>query len=230
MVPRPEKASEYTVVIHERDRVNGDLMTDHLSELDFLTVLGTTVTVEGALELIEYEHPDLVVSHADAPHNGSLRLAQQIRARDLDTDLVVIGVSIDPGETLEYLEGGAVAYLTKDSGLEELDRRIREVLDGRTSMDPAVQYRAIRRLARLSEMCRESGLDVGRLQRLTPREREVLGLLGEGLTNAEIAGRLTVEVSTVKSHVHSILDKLNAPTREQAARYLLLAGDDGGDD
>lgn len=230
MGARSGEATGHTVVIHELDRVNGDLMTDHLSELGYLDVGGCSVTVEGALELVEQHDPDLVVSHADAPANGSLRLAQQLRARELETDLVVIGVPVDPGTTLEYLEGGAVAYLTVDAGLKELDERLRDVLEGRTRHDPAVQYLAIRRLARLAELCRESGLDVGRLQRLTLREREVLDLLGEGLTNREIADRLTVEVSTVKSHVHSILEKLNAPTREQAARYLLLARQEREDD
>ncbi|MDP2496396.1 MAG: response regulator transcription factor [Candidatus Palauibacterales bacterium] len=229
MGPTSEEASTYTVVVHERDRVNGDLMTDHLSELGYLDVVGIAVTSDEALSLIDREEPDLVLSHANAPYNGSLRLAQQLRAGDQDCLLVVIGMTDDPGATLEYLEAGAAAYIGEDSGLEALDQTLREVVDGRTSLDPAVTFMAIRRLARLKEICQESGLDVGRLQRLTPREREVLNLLGEGLTNREIADRLTVEVSTVKSHVHSILEKLDAPTRNEAARYLLLASGENGD-
>lgn len=219
----------FTVVVHERDRVNSELLADHLDGSPYLEVVGTSVTSEATLDLVNLREPDLVVSHADAPRNGSLRLAQRLRAKTPATPLVVIGVDAGPSTTVEYLEAGAISYVREDDGLEALDSALRDVLSDRSRLDPEVGYRVVRRLAQLAEICRRKGLDAGRLQRLTPREREVLELLGEGLTNAQIADRMYVEVSTVKSHVHSILEKLEVHDREEAARYLLLVEEDGDD-
>ena len=219
----------FTVVVHERDRVNSELLADHLDGSPYLEVVGTSVTSEATLDLVNLREPDLVVSHADAPRNGSLRLAQRLRAKNPATPLVVFGVDAGPSTTVEYLEAGAISYVREDDGLEALDSALRDVLSDRSRLDPEVGYRVVRRLAQLAEICRRKGLDAGRLQRLTPREREVLELLGEGLTNAQIADRMYVEVSTVKSHVHSILEKLEVHDREEAARYLLLVDEDGDD-
>lgn len=223
--------SPYRVIVHERTELNCDLLADRLSGDAHLEVVGSAVAEDAVLDLVRSREPHLVVCRAGTSDGAALRLAEKLRApvRDSGLDLVVFGVDPDPAIIVEYLEAGASTCLPQDAGLDELNRTIREVVAGETRLPPAVVYRAVRRLACLSALCRENGLDASRLQRLTPREREVLGLLGEGLTNAEIADRLFVEVSTVKSHVHSILDKLDVPTRDEAARYLLLTGDDEDD-
>lgn len=222
----------YRVVVHERTELNCNLLADRLSGHSRLKVVGTAVAEEAVLDLVKSREPDLVLSRAGRSDNNALRLAEELHLLDSDgeIDLVVFGVDPDPAIIVEYLEAGASTCLPQDAGLDELDRSILEVVDGETRLPPAVVYRAVRRLARLSHLCQQTGLDASRLQLLTPREREVLDLLGEGLTNAEIADRLFVEVSTVKSHVHSILDKLDVPTRDEAARYLLLTGRDEEED
>lgn len=215
----------HAVLLHERDQVDCELLADHLSGWPYLEIAGCSVSVERSLELVKADGPDLVVAHVDAPDDGILRLALELRARAADVDLVVFGLQPDPETVLEYLEAGATACLPEAAGLEELDATLRAVLARRAHLDPEVAYRAIRRLAELAEICRQSGLEVGRLERLTPREREILGLLGQRLSNREIADRLYIEVGTVKNHVHAILDKLEVSTRQDAARYLLLARD-----
>jgi len=228
-----ELQETHSVLLYERDRVNCELLADRLADRSYLEVVGTSVTPETTLELIESREPDLVVAHGGVPNNGALRLAQQLRARQDGPDLVVFGIVDDAGVVLEYLESGATACLPDGAGLDDLDRTIRAVLAERVRLDPEVTYRTVRRLAQLAEICQRNGLDVSRLKRLTPREHEVLRLLGEKLSNQEIAERLYVELSTVKSHVHSILEKLEVASREEAARYLLLSEEgeeaDGGD-
>lgn len=218
-----EPQGTHTVLLYERDRVNCELLADRLSDWSYLEVVGTSVTPETILELVDSREPDLVVAHGGVPHNGALRLAQQLRARQERPDLVVFGIADDSSVTLEYLESGATACLPDAASLDDLDRTLRAVLARRAPLDPEVAYRAVHRLAQLAEICQRNGLDVSRLQRLTSREQEVLKLLGEKLSNREIADRLYVELSTVKSHVHSILEKLEVASRDEAARYLLLS-------
>lgn len=221
----------YRVVVHDRTELDCNLLADRLSGDAHLDVVGAAVAEDAVLDLVKSREPDLVVTRAATSDGAALRLAEKLRGfgSGREFELVAYGVDRDPAVMAEYLEAGASTCLPQDAGLDELNRTIREVVDGETRLPPAVTYQVVRRLARLSDLCQQNGLDASRLQRLTPREREVLDLLGEGLTNAEIADRLFVEVSTVKSHVHSILDKLDVPTRKEAARYLLLTGSDGDD-
>jgi DNA-binding NarL/FixJ family response regulator len=222
----PSPDVPYRIVVHDRTELDCNLLADRLSGDAHLEVVGTAVAEDAVLELVKSREPDLVVTRAAGSDGAALQLAEKLRGfgSDREFELVAYGVDRDPAVMAEHLEAGASTCLSQDASLDELNRTIREVADGETRLPPAVAYQVVRRLARLSDLCQQNGLDASRLQRLTPREREVLDLLGEGLTNAEISDRLFVEVSTVRSHVHSILDKLGVPTRSEAARYLLLTG------
>lgn len=137
---------------------------------------------------------------------------------------------------LEYVELiGTAASL--EEATEGLERRRPDLLVASRHVPEEGAIRLARRLrgsdydtallvvglADLAHLCQQKGLKVGRLDRLTSREREVLTWLGERLSNREIAARLHIEVSTVKFHVHNILEKLEVANRREAARYLLLA-------
>jgi DNA-binding NarL/FixJ family response regulator len=100
---------------------------------------------------------------------------------------------------------------------------VRAAAAGRAEVSPRLAFLLMQRVAELHGLCEERGLDPDRLRRLTSREREVLRLLGRGLSNASIGRELSIRVSTVKSHVHRILRKLDVSRREEAARYLVVA-------
>ena len=120
-------------------------------------------------------------------------------------------------QALAAVRAGASGWLGKDVPPAELESAIRTVHRGGSVLDPAVATRV------LSEVAHPTGADAG-LDQLTAREREVLALLGEGLTNKELAARLFVAEKTVKTHVSSVLSKLHLTDRTQAALFAVRHG------
>lgn len=226
MVGSPRDGSpSASLLLYERSEMRSDLMAGPLSELDYVELVGAASSLEEATEGLERRRPDLLVASRHVPDDGALRLARRLRGADYDTALVVVGLA-DRSAVLEFLEAGATGYVLEDEGMEDLDATLRAVLADRLPLEPDVAFRVTDRLADLAHLCQQKGLKVGRLDRLTSREREVLTWLGERLSNREIADRLHIEVSTVKFHVHNILEKLEVANRREAARYLLLADEE----
>lgn len=226
MVSSPRNGSaRATLLLYERSEMRCDLMAGRLSELEYVEVIGSTSSLEEAAEGLERRGPDLLVASRHVPQDGALRLARRLRGVDHDTALVVVGLA-DRAAVVEFLEAGATGYVLEDEGMEDLDAMLRAILADRLPLKPDVALRVTDRLADLAHLCHKKGLKVGRLDRLTSREREVLERLGDRLSNREIADRLHVEVSTIKFHVHNILEKLEVANRQEAARYLLLADEE----
>ncbi|MEV6494101.1 response regulator transcription factor, partial [Actinoplanes sp. NPDC051633] len=113
----------------------------------------------------------------------------------------------------DAVRAGARGYLTKDAGGERIHEALRQVVDDHAVIDPAVQRHLVDAIA--GEPTPRPGLPAG----LTPREAEVLSLMAGGLSNAEIASRLTVSEATVKSHVNHLFAKIGARDRAQAVAY-----------
>ena len=121
----------------------------------------------------------------------------------------------DDASVLGALRAGARGYLTKDAGADQIRAAVEAVARGEAALDPAVQHHVIAALSRPAPAESSPDLPDG----LTPREVEVLALIAEGLTNAEIAGRLVVSGATVKTHVNHIFAKTGARDRAQAVVY-----------
>jgi two-component system, NarL family, nitrate/nitrite response regulator NarL len=132
--------------------------------------------------------------------------------------VVAIGVSNRSRRVLACAEAGVANYVCRDSTLEELVQAVRGAVRGEFDCPPKIAAALVHRVARLAE--RTAGDDLY----LTPRQLEVAHLLDRGLTNQEIADRLHIEVSTVKIHVHNIMDKLGVHHRGQAVAKLHRAG------
>ena len=144
----------------------------------------------------------------------------------------------DDRSVIEALRAGARGYLTKDAGAAEIQRALQQVVNGQAVIDPAGQHHLVDAIAVApapgvpgdSPPAAAAGpvtpgapwtqLPDG----LTPREAEVLGLIAEGLSNAEIASRLVVSEATVKSHVNHLLAKIGARDRAQAVSYAYRHG------
>ena len=118
------------------------------------------------------------------------------------------------------MEAGATGYVLKDHSLEDLIETVRAAQDGKVFVSPQIAAALMKRLSDLAQMFSEVENNVTNTTNLTARELEVLELIGKGFTNQQIAENLVVEIGTVKNHVHSILEKLNVKTRDEAAAYL----------
>lgn len=133
--------------------------------------------------------------------------------------VVAIGVSNRSRQVLACAEAGIASYVCRESSLEQLVQAVKGAMRGELDCPPRIAAALVGRLARLAERTTVDG-DVY----LTPRQLDVARLLDRGLTNQEIADQLHIEVSTVKIHVHNILDKLGVRHRGQAVARLHQAG------
>lgn len=166
---------------------------------------------------------DAVVAAADLSGDDALRLAGQLRGGPDAPFLVITGLPPSDPILVQYLEAGADAYLTEELSLGGLLLVLRLLDRGEVLVAPPTAHLLVRRIHAMADLLEASGVDVSAMADLTSREKEVLDLLGHRLSNKEIAKRLYIGVGTVKSHVHSILGKLDVRDREEARKVLLLA-------
>jgi DNA-binding NarL/FixJ family response regulator len=129
------------------------------------------------------------------------------------TGVVVLGIVEHEREVIAFAEAGVAAYVTLDEPLERLLRTISDIASGDTMCSPRITRILLRHVAALAG---ERERTARRTVHLTRREVEILRLVGEGLTNKQIAAALTIELPTVKNHVHHILEKLGAGSRARA--------------
>jgi len=165
-----------------------------------------------ALEFCRRLQPDLALIDVRMPDVDGLATCRSIRQEVPTTNVILITMHENPHYLLEALRAGASAYVLKDVTQRELLATIRRVLRGESVLDPDIVVRVLGHMT--EDTSRQAHLSA--LQ-LSPRERQVLQLLAQGLTNREIARALTVSASTIKIHVEHILAKLGVSDRTQAA-------------
>jgi DNA-binding NarL/FixJ family response regulator len=183
-----------------------------LERQDDLTVCGEAGDGAEALLLARELRPDLVLMDIRMPVMDGIRATAAVLALP-DPPRVLVLTTYDVDEyVVDALREGASGYLLKDVEPEDLVGAVRAACRGELPLAPSVLRRVVG-----SYVDRGAPAQPGALERLTEREREVLGLLGRGLTNAEIAARLVVSLPTTKTHVASILAKLGLRDRVQAA-------------
>jgi DNA-binding NarL/FixJ family response regulator len=179
-----------------------------------IDVVGEAVNGEQAVELARRERADVVLMDIRMPGVDGLEATRRIAADDDLAGVKVIILTTFESDEYVYqaLRAGASGFLVKDTEPEDLIRAVRVVARGDALLSPSVTRRLITTLA--SQPHRQAARD-SRLSRLTEREREVLGLVAEGLSNEELARRLFLSPLTTKTHVSRILTKLAARDRAQ---------------
>ncbi|CAM4330450.1 response regulator transcription factor [Nocardiopsis rhodophaea] len=182
-----------------------------------IEVVGTGDGVEAA-GLIERTRPDVVLLDIRMPKVDGLSVLRRVRA-EADPPVVAMLTTFDTDEFItRALRSGAAGYLLKDTDPEQLVQAVRLLASGGTTFSAAVTRRMVDARAEAQSPLPEW------VEGLTARERDVLGLLAEGCSNAEIAERLHLGLGTVKDHVSVLLDKLDAANRVQAAVTAHRAG------
>ncbi len=194
-----------------------------LGDEEDIQIVGTVTSVEEAITLLG--DCDILLASTTLENNGALLLTEHVAASDASVKLVVIGIARSLPIILEYIERGAAGYILKDDSLEELLKNVRAVYNDEALISPRIASALMNRVSELSEMAKGSNIEFDDHIDLTPREVEVLKLIGKGQTNQEIADKLFIELGTVKNHVHSLLNKLSVSSREEAAEYLNLLDD-----
>ncbi len=178
-----------------------------------LTVVGEAADGVEAVELARRERPDVALVDIRMPRLDGLDATRALVALDPAPRVVVL-TTFDRDEwVFEALQAGASGFLLKDIRADRLVDAVRVVMTGESLLAPSLTRRLIERFT--SSRPPNAALR-GPVSRLTAREREVLVLVAGGLSNTEVAERLVVEESTVKTHVHRVLGKLGARDRAQA--------------
>ncbi|MFO7634800.1 MAG: response regulator transcription factor [Caldilinea sp.] len=212
------------VLIVNEQHLIASLFASVLDDEADIVVVGRVVNATTALE--EAGKADVLLVSTGLPDNGALDLVCRLVEDYPDKIVLVVGVAESQWEILKYIEAGASGYILKDDTVEELLDHIRAAYDGKARVSPEIAAALIERVAELAQLVQPALLDADPAG-LTPREIEVLKLIDEGLSNQEIGERLTIELGTVKNHVHNILDKLNVTSRHDAAAYLALIANQG---
>ena len=178
---------------------------------DDLQLAGEAESGEDAVRLCAEVMPDVILMDLVLPQMDGAAATRAIRQKFPQVQVLALTSFKDGALIKSALEAGAIGYLLKDVSADELARAIRAAHSGRATLSPE----AAQVLVETANQPPPPGQD------LTEREREVLGLMIEGLNNTQIAGRLTVSPSTIKSHVSSILAKLGVASRTEAVALAL---------
>jgi two-component system, NarL family, response regulator LiaR len=208
-------AEPIRVLIADDHAVVREGLRTFLDLQDGIEVVGEAGDGDEAIREAERLQPDVVVIDLVMPRLDGVQAMRELRERVPGTRAIVLTSFLDDERLLPAMRAGAAGYLLKSVQPPELARAVRAAVAGEALIDPAVAARLVERL----EDDRHERAD-----QLTPRERDVLALIGRGYANKRIAIELGIAEKTVKTHVSHVLAKLGVADRTQAALYAARIG------
>lgn len=206
------------VLIADDQRVVREGLAMILRLLREVDIVAAAADGNEAVALASQLQPDVVLMDLRMPYCDGVEATRLLRERQPAIKVVVLTTYADDQSVLDAIRAGARGYLTKDASGPQIRDALRQVLDDRAAIDAAVQHHLLDAIAAAPAPL-DPRSPAGPPDGLTPREAEVLSLIAAGLSNAEIAQRLTVSGGTVKTHVSHILAKTGARDRAQAVAY-----------
>lgn len=190
-----------------------------LGRIEDIEVVGAAGSGEEALRRSPVLRPDVVLMDIEMPGIGGVEATRRLLDEVPGVAVCMLTVSEQERDLFAAVRAGARGYMAKSVELEVLAGAIRTLADGGALVSPHLARDLLTAFAQFSPPARETVTD-----RLTPREREILALVGRGMSNPEIAERLVIAENTVKVHLRNILDKLQVHSRAQAAAIAARAG------
>ena len=210
------------IVLIDDNRLLREGLTALIHTQPGFKVLAAFADVSEALELVREAKPDVVLLDFGLEDHDSLSLTATVHSEVPIARIIVMGLLPAQEDVADYVRAGASGFIMKDASFEDFFDTIRAVAGGAEVLPRALTNslftQIVRNVAKVNRARVLEGV------RLTIREREVIDLLSEGLSNKEIAQRLHIAVHTVKSHVHNILEKLALRSRLEVAAFSHAAG------
>jgi DNA-binding NarL/FixJ family response regulator len=211
------------VLVADDQRVVREGLGTLLGLLAGVEVVGTAADGDEALALAIRLRPDVVLMDLRMPHCDGVEATRRLRDHDAGIKVLVLTTYTDDRSVIDALRAGARGYLTKDAGAEEIRAALQRVTSGQAAIDPAVQHHVLDVIA-AGPPATHTGPGPQFPDGLTQREAEVLELIAQGLSNAEIAHQLVVSETTVKSHINHLFAKTGVRDRAQAVTYAYQHG------
>jgi len=185
-------------------------------EKDF-EVVATATTGESALEAVKKHKPQVLVLDIQMPQCNGLWVLKQIHAEKIQTRVVLLTATLDEDEVLEAMQSGVSGLVLKEAAAVNLVDTVRRVQRGERALEPTLVSRALDRLSQ-----REEAKKI--VEVLSKRETEIVKMVAAGLRNKEIAMKLNIGEGTVKTHLHTIYEKLGVHGRVELTTYSIERG------
>jgi DNA-binding NarL/FixJ family response regulator len=189
-----------------------------LEALRDIAVIAEAADGSEAVDLIAAHRPDVALLDINMPKLSGLEAAARVAHDTPSTRVIILSMHVDAEYVRAAIRAGAVGYLLKDSGTTELETAIRAVAQGETYLSPAASTHLVAEFQR-----HESG-EAAAPDPLTPRQREVLRLIAEGLPTKAIARRLGISVKTAEAHRTQLMDRLDIHEIAGLVRYAIRTG------
>jgi two-component system, NarL family, response regulator NreC len=215
-VPRAERA-RIRLVIADDHAIMREGLVSLLEDEPDLHVVAQASNGQEAVSLVFQQQPDIALLDITMPDMNGLEAARRIAAEQPEVKILILTMHEEEAFFFEALRAGAAGYMLKGASSEELLGAIRAVHEGGVYLPPKLAGGLVQDYVKRQPQ-------VPRNDPLTAREREVLSLIAQGLTNPEIAGRLVLSLNTVKTHRLRIYQKLNLHDRAQLVAYALRRG------
>ena len=207
------------VLVVDDQKIVREGLATILDLLDEVSVVGAAGNGAQALELVARHRPDVVLMDLHMPVLDGVAATRRIVAEHPSTGVLILTTYGEDEDALDALRAGARGVLTKDAGREEISRALHQAAAGHMTLAAPLQARLIAAASPPTAPARTELPDG-----LTAREAEVLGLIGAGFTNREIAERLVVSEATVKTHINHLFSKIDARDRAAAINYAARHG------
>jgi len=185
-----------------------------LASVQGITVIGETGNGHDALNLIALTQPDLAVVDISMPGLSGTEILKEVHRRKLKTRIILLTMHTDPELAAEALKYGVSGYLLKENAFEDLLSAFQIILDGKTFISPSVN----------TALSHRKSEPVHEQEKLTRREKEILGCVALGLISKEIADKLNISVKTVETHRANIIAKLNLHSTAELVKYAIHKG------
>ncbi len=182
-------------------------------------VVGEAADGEAAVRLVPAAKPDVILMDVSMPDMDGIEATKRILQNAPEQRVVMLTMHADKDLIDQAIKAGAVGYLTKDCSIDEVTEAVRMAANGETALSPALAKTMLTEVRKIDE---KAAREEDRL--VTKREEEVLQLIADGCSTPEVAQKLYISQKTVKNHLASIYEKLNARDRTQAVLLAVRMG------